>query len=120
LLAGSGIAALTAHRRAMLAIFVGIVCAHLVGGVWLRDVEATRTRQSVALTRAYEQYRNQRLAPGVTPLVPNAVVAGDPAFVDLAVVGENQRPLDHYAAVVNPLLANSEWDARIALNAIVL
>jgi hypothetical protein len=91
------------------------VTLHLALGLWLRFVEATQTKESVELMASYRQYLAQR-PRGVPMLAANSVVAGDPRFVNLAVVLENQRPLDHYSAVVSSAIDNDEWDERIALN----
>jgi hypothetical protein len=96
---------------------VVVLCVvHLAAGFWLRVVEATRTTECVALTRTYEKYDKQRLGSPVARLAPNAVMAGDRGFVDLAAILENQRPLYHYAVDISPSVVDSEWNTRIALN----
>jgi hypothetical protein len=119
LLVAPALAAAIARRRAIRVACAIVLVAHVAGAIALRAVEATGTVESVALTTAYERYRAQRLTAGAPPLAANGVVGGDGAFVDLAAVAENQRPVDHYAAVVDPLLDNREWDMRVALNAFI-
>ncbi|MBX6312330.1 MAG: hypothetical protein IRY99_05335 [Isosphaeraceae bacterium] len=65
----------------------------------------------------FQHYRTQRLNPSAAPLAPNATVAGEWRFVELAVVLENQRPLAGYAVEISPTVDDAEWDARAALNA---
>jgi hypothetical protein len=93
---------------------------HLGAAFWLRAVEATRTEQTREILGHYRHYRAQRLRPGIVRLVPRGVVAGDQGFVYLAVVLEDQRPLDHYAVINSPAASDDEWDARIALNRYLL
>jgi hypothetical protein len=49
-------------------------------------------------------------------LAPNAVLGGDPFFVDFAMDAENQRPISGYAVYLSPNVDNVEWEQRIALN----
>jgi hypothetical protein len=107
-----------AKRLAPPALAVFVVC-YSGAGLWLRAVEARRTRESTDSTQAYAHYREQ---PTASPsgLTPNAVIAGDRSFVDLAAIVNNQRPLDHYAVVMSPSIDNSEWDSRVALNGFLL
>lgn len=95
---------------------VAVCSLHLTAGVWMRAMEATKTRQPIEILANYRRYRDQRFGPQATGLAPNAVVAGEKGFVDLAVILENQRPLDHHSVVFSPSVDNAEWDARIALN----
>ena len=90
---------------------------HLAIGFYLRATEATQNHLCVAILNDYQQYRAQRLGPGTVRLAPNAVLAGDQKFVDLAAVLENQRPLLHYSVMFSPSTTNAEWYLRIALNA---
>ena len=65
----------------------------------------------------FREYRSQRLAPGVAPLEPNAVVAGDDGVVASAMTLENQRCLAHYPAMYSPAIGGAEWSERVALEA---
>jgi len=93
---------------------------HLGTALWLRAEEATRTSESRKIVSQYHAYRAQRLCPGVAELGARAVTAGDPSFVDLAVVLEDQCPLDHYSVMLSPDASDEEWDERVALNAFLL
>jgi hypothetical protein len=99
---------------------VALGVLHLAAAFWLRAVEATRTEQSLEILEHYRRYRAQRLGPGIERLRPRGVVAGEMGFVSLALVLENQRPLDHYAVLNSPAVGDDEWDARIALNRYLL
>ncbi|MBX6314799.1 MAG: hypothetical protein IRY99_18060 [Isosphaeraceae bacterium] len=90
---------------------------YLASGLWLRALEATRTPASRAALTECQHYREQRFEPGAPRLVPNSVVAGDLAFVDYALILENQRPVDDLAIVHSPSIDGPEWYARMALNA---
>jgi hypothetical protein len=106
-------------RRLVPLLVTVFLIMHLTAGLWLRAIEAKQTRQSAELTRGYGQYRGQ-LRSAQLLLAPNAVIAGDHQFVDLAAILNNLRPLDHYAVVVSPSVSSSEWDTRIALNSFLL
>jgi hypothetical protein len=97
-------------------VLVALVTFHYGLALGLRAVEATQTKLTVRLLDAYRAYRDQRLRAGAPALEPNAVVAGDRAFVDLAAILENQRPLSHYAVVLSPSIADADWEDRMALN----
>jgi hypothetical protein len=113
-----GIAYLTSLEKTSLLPLgvVLILVVHLTAGLWLRAVEAKRTRESVGFTATYGQYREQQTRFVPTRIAPHAVVAGDKDFVDLATILDDVHPLNHYAVVVSPWVSNSEWDYRIALN----
>jgi hypothetical protein len=100
---------------------VGVLCiASLLSGLWLRAVEAELTVVPLKLQEDLQAYRSQREgAPGgvVARLAPDSVIAGDPMFLDLAAIVEDQRPLTHYAVLFSPSISNREWDRRDALNA---
>ena len=93
---------------------------HLGVGLWLRGVEATRTREPVELMAEYVRYRADRHAEGDAPLAPNSVIAGDQRFVHMATILEDQRPLSGYAARLSPHVDNTSWEERIGLNAYLL
>ena len=103
--------------RAWLAGLFALVALDAAAGFGFRALEATRTRQTREILAAYRDYRDQRLAPGVPPLAPDAVVAGDLPFVNQAVILEDQRPLAHYTTQLSPDLDDRAYLRRIALNA---
>ncbi|GAC1470555.1 MAG: hypothetical protein NVSMB9_15750 [Isosphaeraceae bacterium] len=94
---------------------------HVAIGAGLRGVEATRTRESSSLVDGYTRFQADRRAAGPAGrLDPGAVIAGEPTFVDFAVILEDQRPLSGYAVSVSPYIDNSSWNERIAINAYLL
>jgi hypothetical protein len=96
---------------------VGAVAAVVVTGVGLRVVEATRDGEATEIGQAVARYLSQT-AGGETRFQPdNAVVAGEPYFVEAASILDNARPLDGYIVVLSATVADAEWDARVALNA---
>jgi hypothetical protein len=125
LLAVSGFAAVAQHferRRPLLVKCCAIaLCAgSLLSGLWLRAAEAELTAIPLKLQADLARYRSQRERSTEDPigrLIPNSVIAGDPMFLDLASIVEDQRPLTHYAVLISPSVSNQEWDRRDALNA---
>jgi hypothetical protein len=86
--------------------------------LWMRALEATRSAESILLTSQYRAFvANQS---NREPLRPNAVIAGDPAAVNFAVLLENQRPLSGYPILICPSISNDQWHRRRALNQILL
>lgn len=106
-----------ATRRGTAAV-LALLAAFGAVGLGLRHLEATRTTETVAIQNRWKAYRAQRA--GAERLAPNAVIAGDPAFVNCAAIAEDQRPLNHYSVLVSPSISDAEWDARVALNAFLL
>jgi hypothetical protein len=92
-----------------------IVCS----GLWLRGIEASRSSEAFENTVALAEYRAQRRSSHSRPLVPNAVVAGDATFVDLAIIVDNLRPLSSYCVTLSPTITDLEWDERIAVNCVL-
>lgn len=104
-------------RLAVVGLFA-LVSLHLAIGLALRARESTQNPLCVGIIENYQRYRDQRLhRPEAAALVPNGVMAGDPAFINLAAILDNQRPLIHYATRFSPSTRTPEWYARIALNA---
>jgi hypothetical protein len=100
---------------------VAMLCAgSLLSGLWLRAAEAEMTAVPLMLQADLKQYELQREPASGDPvsrLAPDSVIAGDPMFMDLAAIMEDQRPLTHYAVLFSPPIGNLEWDRRDALNA---
>lgn len=101
--------------RPLWALLLAAGAAHFATGVCFRVLECTLSRDTLAIQTAATQYREQRLRDLATPLQPNSVVGGDAAFVDLAQVFENQRPLER-SSFLSTTVDNREWDVRAALN----
>jgi hypothetical protein len=92
---------------------------HLGSALWLRAAEASRTASSVSILEQYGRYQEQR-ALRATPPGERGGVAGDPGFVDFAVILDDQQPLAHYSAKLSPSVDNAALDERVALNAVLL
>ena len=103
-------------RRWVRAALVLVAAIHLGAGFGLRSAEALWTRQSCEIMEDYDRYRQQAAEPGKEPLEPHTLIAGDPAFVNLAVIAADVRPLDHYLVLFSFPVSNDDWDSRIALN----
>jgi hypothetical protein len=89
--------------------------------LWLRSVEAVRTREPVQILATYQAYRDHRLRGSATPrLAPHAVIAADELTADWAGILEHVHPLSNYWVVLSPSVDNAELDFRVAFNAYVL
>ncbi len=108
------------RSRGIIGVLLGFWAVHLALGVWLRGVEATRSRECIELAADYARYRADRRAAGSEALLPNAVIAGDVRFVEFATILERQTELVGYATVLSPYIDNDSWNDRIALNAYLL
>ncbi len=108
-------------RLSRIAPFVigAFLTAHLGTGLWLRVVEAGKTKESVEFTTTYAKYHEEHISSHFQ-FAPNAVIAGNKEFIDFAIIVDNLHPLDHYAVAVSPSIDNLEWDSRIALNGFLL
>ena len=93
------------------------VLLYLIGGIYLNAIDVTRTRWSNGQIQNFVRYRSQRMAPGVSPLVPRSVLAGSQDFCELAAVAENQRELAGWILPLSVALDNSAWESRTALDA---
>ncbi len=94
-----------------------LVLAELASGFWLRRSESYWSEETREILAAYRRYRDQRQGPGVVPLAPHSVVAGDLRFVEFAMILEAQLPVFEYATLFNANLTNDQVADRIALNA---
>jgi len=94
-----------------------IVSAYLVSGIYLTASIILPGFGNYADRKTiYSEYVHQRFIPGVTPLNPGSVIAGDPFFVDLASPAERQRPLAGVYLEVNMALDNEERRIRFVLD----
>jgi hypothetical protein len=98
---------------------IALSVIYLSTGLWLRSLEATRTKQSVTITTDYHKY-NQQAEKSVVKFVPRGVVAGAEEFVNFAIISDNQRPLNHYTVELSSSVDNNEWDRRVTLNAFMM
>ena len=115
LLFGAGWLAQRIGRRGEYVLLM-LSVPYVLFGLGLRWIEVTRTQDTKEIAAAFARYQEQRLKPGVPPLKPAVVVAGDESFINLATLMENQRPLFHYAVRLSPSVSDDELMQRIALN----
>jgi len=120
ILAAEAARGLLSGSRRVAGALVGLLAIHMGVGLWLRGVEATRTREPVEILADYARYQADRREGGGKPLVLNSVIAGDQRCVHFATILEDQRPLTGYAATLSPYVDNTSWNERIALNAYLL
>ncbi len=112
---------LHAVGRLLAAVVLVVLAVGQMGlGLALRSVEAVASHSVKEIMPNLDLYEAQRLRAGVLQLVGNSVVAGDPTFLDFAAIAEDSRPLIHPAVLYSSATDNSEWDARLALNAFLL
>jgi len=93
------------------------VMLYFAGGIYLAVICVTRTWSGVQQVRNYTQYKLQRLATGVEPLVAGETIAGDDIFCELAAVAEYQWVLGGQAVPISMAVDNEQWESREALNA---
>ncbi len=103
--------------RLQIPVWVGalFVCAFLASGIYLTESTLTVVDYDET-TSLYSEYVRQRLSPGVTPLKPGAVIAGEWNVVDLAAIAERQRPLRGRFLDNNVLLDDKERRDRFVLD----
>ena len=94
-----------------------LLAIYLIGGIYLTAITLTRTGDGAAKIENYARYRSQRLVPGVSPLAPDSVIAGDDRFSELATIGENQRALSGVFLNASMSVDDSMWRSRFSLNA---
>lgn len=87
-------------------------------GVYLRALEAVRTRDSLHYSRGYHDFAQQHDGAGCQSLMVGAVTAGTDDFVQYAMIVDHVKPLAaEYPVIWSPLVSDSDLDHRIALNA---
>jgi hypothetical protein len=106
------------RSRVAQAVIGLLLAAHVGFGLWLRMGES-RASYTMRMMNGYRDYKSQRSQPDAPRLEPARAVAGDPLFVDLAVVLDREWPLSEYAVVNSSQVDNNEWDEREALNAVL-
>ncbi len=95
-------------------VYVLLVSAVLAGGIYLTgSISLIGSRRDIT---SYSEYSRQRLVPGVRPLQPGSVIAGDAAFVDLAAVAELQRPLAGNFLEIDMVVGDEERGTRLVLD----
>ena len=95
---------------------VVVVGAFLASGIYLTESTLTRAVDYPDVTSIYSEYNRQRLAPGVTPLRPDSVIAGEWNFADIAAISERQKPLRGRFLDNNMLLDDEERRNRFVLD----
>jgi hypothetical protein len=101
-------------------VYTLFVSAYLAGGIYLiasiQLLDSGVSGGSLHAMTIYSEYNRQRLVPGVKPLRPNSVIAGDADFVDLAATAEQQRPLAGHFLRVNMVIGDDERRIRQVLD----
>jgi hypothetical protein len=98
-------------------ILVVAVALNAAAGVYLRGLEAVRTKDSQRYSRGYRDYEGQRGARAYQPLAAGAVTAGTDDFVQFAMIVEHVTPLAAaYPVLLSPSVSDLDFDRRIALN----
>jgi hypothetical protein len=94
-----------------------LVSAYLANGIYLTgSIHLIGARSHNYAGTIYSEYKQQRLVAGVPPLRPDAVIAGDANFVDLASAAERQRPLAGGFLENNMLFGDAERRTRFVLD----
>ena len=98
-------------------VYALLVSTYLASGIYLTaSITLIGSHRYDNLKTVYSEYNRQRLAPGVIALQPDSVIAGDPAFVDLAAAAERQRPLAGDFLRINMILSDEERRDRFVLD----
>lgn len=106
-----------AHGRLVRGVVVVAVLSNAALGLYLRGVEAVRTKDSQHYSRGYQDYAEQHSARGYQPLAAGAVTAGAEDFVEYAMIVDHVSPLaSAYPVVLSPSVTDSDLDHRLALN----
>ncbi len=99
-------------------ILVVAVVLNAAVGIYLRGLEAVRTKDSQRYSLGYQDYERQRGAPEYQPLVVGSVTAGIEDFVQFAMIVDHVTPLAAaYPVLVSPSVSDLDFDRRIAFNA---
>lgn len=105
-------------RLPALRLLLAAAClSSIAAGTWLRVEEGRRSAETRDLMANYVRYRDQRLEPSAPSIPPGTVVAGDPAYTEMAIGLENLRPLAQYCTLFSPTVVDAEFAERQALNA---
>ncbi len=99
-------------------ILIGLAVVQLTSGFYLRVRESTASRESVQINSEIAAF-NHTQAEHPVPKVSLAVMAGDAAYLRLAAVLENQRPLVGWTVVFSEAVDDEQWSERLALNAVM-
>ena len=98
-------------------VIVLLVSGFLASGIYLTgSISLAGSIREGDRKTIYREYTSQRLAPGVSPLRPDSVIAGDVYFVDLASPAEQQRPLAGGFFGVNMVLDKEQRRIRFVLD----
>lgn len=100
-------------------LFALAIAAMFVSGVWLRALDASRSRTCVDNAQALAEFFVQKQGPARNAFTPNVVIAGDSTFVDFAVILENLRPLSNYSTLLSPTVTDLELEERMALDGLL-
>jgi hypothetical protein len=99
-------------------ILVVAVVFNAGAGLYLRSLEAVRTKDSQRYSRGYVEYEIQHNNHGYQPLIAGAVTAGTDDFVQYAMIVDHVTPLGAaYPVLLSPSVSDLDFDRRIALNA---
>jgi hypothetical protein len=94
-----------------------LVSAYLVSGIYfVGSIHFIASQEYSRAITTYSEYNRQRFAPGVTPLRPDSVIAGDEYFVDFSAIAERQIPLRGMYLGNNMILGDEERRARYVLD----
>lgn len=105
------------RRRILSGAVVAAVLLNAAVGVYLRGLEAVRTKDSQHFSGGYQEYAEQRDVPGYEPLATGAVTAGIRDYVEFAMIADHVLPLaSAYPVMLSSLVTDSELDYRTALN----
>lgn len=105
-------------RRRLLRLFFASLAVFVFGsGLFLRYYEAENLAHSTEIMHSYADYT--ALAPLLSRLPQNAVMAAPPRLQRFVGLVNNQRPLVHYFTLISAHMDNDEISERHALAAVL-
>ena len=105
----------TGHRTAWRIAPAALAIVLALGALVLRTAEPLRNQWARLNREGRQQFERERTRTGAARLEPNAVLAGDPAFADFAVILEGQRPLVGGLSL-SQRVSDTEWAQRRVLD----
>ena len=111
----AGIRGRLAGKMLMIAVIL-----NAAAGIYLRSLEAVRTKDSQRYSGEYVEYENQHNDLRYKRLSAGAVTGGTEDFVQLAMIVDHVTPLAaEYPIVFSASVSDLDFDRRIALNAYI-
>jgi hypothetical protein len=104
-----------AHVRRAREVVILVLLLNAAAGLYLRGLEAVRTKDSQRYSRGYVAYEEQHAK--YRPLAAGSIAAGTDDYVQYAMIVDHVSPLGAaYPVMLSPSVTDSELDYRYALD----